>query len=247
MGAFSFDSDVAKRAFDAVAAAETATSLAQLDAVVGRELRGFGYEIVLGVRIVRRGGTRNVDMLFGDVSHPWVTHYQERGHAEHCPISSRASPAPTFWTDLRTQKLTPREQLVFDELAEFRLHHGHIVMVDRGQEGAFAASMAAQHVDDDDPYVRAATHLLSVHFGLAGMKLWRDSAGGPAERPALSERQIECLKWVRDGKSSADISEILGISARTVDEHVERACRRLAVKTRVQAVAEAALQGLLDL
>lgn len=243
----SFDSDIARRAFDAVAAAEKATSLTHLDEVVGRELKALGYEIVIGIRMGRRAGVRTVDMLFGNTDHPWVVHYGEQGHAEHCPITRRASAAPTFWTQLKAQPLAPRERLVFDELADFGLHDGYIVTVDRGQEGAFATSLAAKHAECEDPYQRAATHLLSTYFGLAGMKLWREAAGAPADAKTLSLRQIECLKWVRDGKSSADISEILGISARTVDEHVERACRRLAVKTRVQAVAEAALQGLLDL
>lgn len=247
MGLHTIDPEIPRRAFDAVAAADKATSLSELDQVVGAELRTLGYEVIVGVRIARRGGARDVDVLFGDVTHPWVRHYEERGHAAHCPIAGRASPAPTFWDDLRAGPLTPRERLVFDELAEFGLHQGHIVQFDRGGDGAFAASVAGRHAEIRDPYVRAATHLLSVHFGLAGMKLWREAAGAPRTRPALSARQVECLKWVRDGKSSADISEILGISARTVDEHVERACRRLAVKTRVQAVAEAALQGLLDL
>src|ERR1700730_11774734 len=38
----------------------------------------------------------------------------------------------------------------------------------------------------------------------------------------LSPRELECLKWVLDGKSDTDIGEILGISPNTVHFHVER-------------------------
>lgn len=63
--------------------------------------------------------------------------------------------------------------------------------------------------------------------------------------PSLTARQIECLRWTAQGKSSWDISQILGISPRTVDEHLDNACRRLGVKRRSQAAVEAAKAGLL--
>ena len=61
----------------------------------------------------------------------------------------------------------------------------------------------------------------------------------------LTARQVECLSWVRAGKSSTDIGAILGLSARTVDEHIASACDRLGVRTRTQAVVEAVAKGLL--
>ncbi len=44
-----------------------------------------------------------------------------------------------------------------------------------------------------------------------------------AKQIALSEREIEILTWVARGKTSADIAQILGLSKRTVDFHVENA------------------------
>lgn len=60
----------------------------------------------------------------------------------------------------------------------------------------------------------------------------------------LTDRQIECLRWVKAGKSSYDIGQILEISQYTVDEHIGEACARLGVRTRVQAVAVARQLGL---
>jgi DNA-binding NarL/FixJ family response regulator len=64
--------------------------------------------------------------------------------------------------------------------------------------------------------------------------------------PPLTRRQVECLAWVQCGKSSPVIAEIMGIAPATVDEHVSEACRRLGVRTRVQAVMEAYKKGLID-
>ena len=60
----------------------------------------------------------------------------------------------------------------------------------------------------------------------------------------LTARQIECLEWVQAGKSSSVIGQILGVSKRTVDEHLAEACRKLGVRTRIQAVAIACELGL---
>jgi LuxR family quorum-sensing system transcriptional regulator CciR len=61
----------------------------------------------------------------------------------------------------------------------------------------------------------------------------------------LSPRQTECLFWVQQGKSSRDIGTILGVSHRIVERHVLRACRKLEVRTRVQAVVRARTLGLI--
>ena len=61
----------------------------------------------------------------------------------------------------------------------------------------------------------------------------------------LTARQIECLEWVQAGKSSSVIGQILGVSKRTIDEHLAEACRRLEVRTRIQAVAVACELGLI--
>jgi DNA-binding CsgD family transcriptional regulator len=68
------------------------------------------------------------------------------------------------------------------------------------------------------------------------------------QRPdaALSPRESECLVWVARGKSSTDIGTILGLSPRTVDSYLEKACAKLRVRTRVEAVAVAVRDGIID-
>lgn len=61
----------------------------------------------------------------------------------------------------------------------------------------------------------------------------------------LSPRQTECLFWVQEGKSSRDIGVILGVSHRIVERHVFRACQKLGVRTRLQAVVRARSLGLI--
>lgn len=64
--------------------------------------------------------------------------------------------------------------------------------------------------------------------------------------PALSPRQLECLRWVEAGLSARDTGQILGISPRTVEKHLEQAYQALGVRTRIQAVVRARALGLLQ-
>lgn len=63
--------------------------------------------------------------------------------------------------------------------------------------------------------------------------------------PALSARQLECLRWAEAGKSARDTGQSLGISRRTVEKHLELAYLALGVRTRIQAVLRARELGLL--
>jgi DNA-binding NarL/FixJ family response regulator len=56
---------------------------------------------------------------------------------------------------------------------------------------------------------------------------------------ALTDREVECLTWSARGKTSTEIATIVGLSKRTVDFHVENACRKLNVSTRTEAVVVA--------
>jgi DNA-binding response OmpR family regulator len=67
-----------------------------------------------------------------------------------------------------------------------------------------------------------------------------------SQQIALNEREIDCLTWAARGKSSAEIGQIIGTSKRNVDFHIETACRKLDVATRVQAAVKAVSGGLID-
>lgn len=54
---------------------------------------------------------------------------------------------------------------------------------------------------------------------------------------SLTLREAEVLLWVSYGKTSSDISEMLGISRRTVQKHLEHVFVKLGVETRSAAAA----------
>ncbi len=55
----------------------------------------------------------------------------------------------------------------------------------------------------------------------------------------LTRREAEVLYWVMRGKTNRDIGEILGVSHRTVNKHMEHLFEKLGVETRTAAAAVA--------
>jgi DNA-binding CsgD family transcriptional regulator len=80
---------------------------------------------------------------------------------------------------------------------------------------------------------RGSTQLLLVEKGQA-------RTATPASSLAsyrLTQREVEVLMWVARGKTNKDIVDILGMSPRTVNKHLEHIYVKLGVETRTAAAA----------
>jgi DNA-binding response OmpR family regulator len=75
--------------------------------------------------------------------------------------------------------------------------------------------------------------------GVARSELW-------PKLMQLNDREVETLTWVARGKTSAEIAQILGLTKRTVDFHIDNARTKLGAATRTQAVIKAATGRLID-
>ena len=84
-----------------------------------------------------------------------------------------------------------------------------------------------------------ATIIMARLAGVARMEVWPKLVD-------LSGREVEALTWVARGKTSAEIAQILGLSKRTVDFHIDNAREKLGAATRTQAVMKAADGGLIE-
>lgn len=63
----------------------------------------------------------------------------------------------------------------------------------------------------------------------------------------LSARELDVLRWCKDGKSYPEIAVILGISTKTVEYHISNAMRKLGVNQKISAIVVAAREGLIAL
>lgn len=68
----------------------------------------------------------------------------------------------------------------------------------------------------------------------------------PATQTQISKRERECLEWAANGKTSWEISQILGVSESTIIYHLRNATRKLDAANRLHAVAKALKASLID-
>ena len=71
------------------------------------------------------------------------------------------------------------------------------------------------------------------------------SKGGFDDRVALTAREVDVLRWTADGKTSSEVGEIMNISERTVNFHVNNAIAKLGTTNKTAAVIKAAMLRLL--
>ena len=88
--------------------------------------------------------------------------------------------------------------------------------------------------------------LTARRLGEVGMgeTMWLLSVGRGSEAEtsrlasaALTPRETEVLSWIAKGKTNRDVAEILGMSPRTVNKHLEHVYEKLGVETRAAAAA----------
>jgi DNA-binding response OmpR family regulator len=84
-----------------------------------------------------------------------------------------------------------------------------------------------------------ATIITARLAGVARNDLW-------PKRVSLNDREVETLTWVARGKTSAEIAQILGLTKRTVDFHIDNARAKLDAATRTEAVIKAATGRLIE-
>ncbi|WP_322865872.1 LuxR family transcriptional regulator [Aquicoccus sp. G2-2] len=106
-------------------------------------------------------------------------------------------------------------------------------------KGAIALTAAADmtQADADAIWAENAADLLVMN-NVAHLKILSLPYIGPTRE--LTKRQLEALHWVGDGKTTADIALLMGLTPATVEKHLRLARDVLNVETTAQAVLKAA-------
>jgi DNA-binding NarL/FixJ family response regulator len=120
--------------------------------------------------------------------------------------------------------------------------------VKAGATGYLVKSASADELVDAVRRTAAGDAVFTA--GLAGLVLgeYRRMAAGPAEpdTPHLTERETEVLRLVAKGLTARQAAERLGVSHRTVENHVQNTLTKLQLHNRAQLVRYALEQGLTD-
>jgi len=157
----------------------------------------------------------------------------------------RDNAKPVIWTvDEFRHTGSPRQRELFTIVADEGFHSGVSIPLfgPSNIRGTLVALDSAESIEVD----RAIDEIKeSIPLGNSLITCACRQAPPSPAAPALTAREIECLRWVAMGKTSWEISLILAISARTADFHVQNAMAKLDASSRQQAIYNAMGLGLL--
>jgi DNA-binding CsgD family transcriptional regulator len=186
---------------------------------------------------------------------PWANRfrYLATDEAERCDpviMHIRAEQPPTVWNCrgviLATRPDIRRRALpILHEAAECGQRCGVTIPLQMpGIRWSYMAFTTGSTSDTRDVLPLISPVHTFAHFIQAAVR----RIGAPqASAPRLTEREAETLRWSALGKTSWEISTILGISESTVNFHLQAASRRLHVRGRRAAVARALAMGAIEL
>jgi DNA-binding CsgD family transcriptional regulator len=199
---------------------------------------------ILGYRDRSKGivAVRCVNISFPE---GWLSEYAARNYlsTDTTVIENFTSYGAQKWNS--TCRRTSQRRIM-SLCRDFGLRHGYTVGSKPPLPGCFGAMFSFSCPSlECNGRTDALLEVISPHLHLALARVFnrRSNVGSVV----LSAREKEVLNWLKQGKSSWEISVILGISESTVNFHVYNVMHKLDASSRPQAVAAAAHLGLIDL
>ena len=137
---------------------------------------------------------------------------------------------------------------IWEEQAQFGYRNGVCLALHMPEGRHFVLGVDRVQAMPKDPSeltrMVADLQLFAVHAQDAALRILVPAAAQP-ERPQLTPRELECLRWTMDGKTAWEVGELLGISERTAVLHLNNGMHKLDCTNKHQAVLKALRLGLI--
>jgi len=213
---------------------------------IGREASLLGFEFCVHGMRLPVPVTRPRTSLFTNYPAEWEQLYLERGYIDVDPtvLHGMRSSKPLIWND----ELFHNTRELWEEAQSFGVRYGW-AQSQRDPEGNYSLLVLARSEDDlEEAELQHMAPRMQwlAHTSHLAMKSCNDDAAEVVrESIELSEREINVLRWTAEGKTSSEIADILKISERTVNFHVNNAVTKLGACNKTSAAVRAAILGLI--
>lgn len=222
---------------DTIARANETESVAKL---FERLILEFGFSCFFAGRISSEKRRALGGQVWVQSPHGWFDHWTSQGYSKVDPITwfwrKHPNRSVARWSEAKLLDCGPRPDL-FEEARAFGLREGLAVAM-KAPQGDFAALSVAT---GEAEITAEQTTTLGFAAFLCVSRLAQLSEQHPHAQGRLTDRQRECLTWAASGKTDWEISQILGLSERTVQEHVARCIAKLRAANRAHAISIALL------
>jgi LuxR family quorum sensing-dependent transcriptional regulator len=226
-------------AMDFIARCERHESLRDLIPDFSATLKAFGFNYFMMTRLPALGEDAEPYIIAHTWPADWLARYREGKYFWHDPVSafSLTRARPFSWGEAR--KASRRTRIagkIASEASSLGLIDGIGFPMGDPSSVQAVVSLAADHLVDLDPLSRNMLHLVCLNAEMRAVELY-DKATLVFSK--LTDREREVLRWIANGKVSEDVSEIIGVSRRTVEQHLLHTRQKLNAATTVHAVARA--------
>ncbi len=232
-----------RRLEDFIEGTMSAATARDVGDMLKRELIAEGYENIVFVK------TRNFllqRIVWAELPNGYAPAYQENAWDRIDPVLKFAAGTaqPFTWAQARRGREDERVSAFFEECRVLGVHSGLTIPLRNAAHQLDLVSVSVRAKDKPPAARLPIVYAMAVQAWLRHSQLEVDLARPKAK---LSKRELECLKWMRDGKTNSEISEILGISEKTVEFHAANAFRALGVRSRLEAIVVALQTGVITL
>lgn len=215
---------------------------------VVRFARGLGFDTVAALTVLESGlaGTEVVSIDNTPVAYSEAFFNAQRTQADPVMQHLRHHSVPIIW-DQHTYT-GPGLGELWEEQAHFGYRTGIAMALHLpdGRHFLLGVDRDAPLPPDNGELQRlvADLQLFAVHAQDAAMRLLLPAPLQP-EKPSLTPRELEALRWTMEGKTAWEVGAILGISERTAVLHVNNAMHKLGCVNKHAAVLKALRLGLI--
>lgn len=179
----------------------------------------------------------------------WLKRYKDENFIQVDPIirHCRHHFAPLFWGRARLQARGCSNRFWKEREGCGLLRGVSIPLRFNEMAGSLNVAQCVSDTDElaDDLNGPLGMLFMLIPFLLEGSQKHLKTVGEPPS--SLTLRESEVLKWTGVGKTTWEMSCILGCSERTINFHIANASRKLGSFSRRQAVGVALAQGLISL
>jgi LuxR family transcriptional activator of bioluminescence operon len=226
----------------------TAISMEEIKALCQVHCRQLGFDsFVFALRVPTQFADARLVMI--DAYPPqWVSHYFEQAFYAVDPVMSYCAKhlVPLQWHELVLPDGSSGAHMM-NVASDFGLRTGITMPVHspHGELGVLSFALNASQKFSREvtqqglPYVQMLGGYL--HEAVRRVSGLIENEGAPM----LTKRELECLRWAADGKTSWEIAHLLHMSESTVNFHLKNSALKLDVCSRQHAVVKAVLQGLI--
>jgi DNA-binding CsgD family transcriptional regulator len=185
-------------------------------------------------------------LVFNSLPPVWFDHYVRNHYIDRDPLALKLVSARVPFTleeiaSAGAHAHTAEQQRIMGERNEFGIRTVYCVPLRSPANGPAMMSLVSGVHFSLTETDRSDLHVAAMY---TDMRL-RPATRHDSTLPQLTHRERECLHWVAIGKTDSSIGEILKISAKTVNFHVESAKRKYGVSSRTLAATMALKAGVI--